>query len=97
MIDTKKEIEDALSKVMHPEIDNSLIKLGMIKDIKVEDDEVSVTLNLPFLNVPIKDLLISLIKEPIEKSGKKAKIEITEMNEEERMKFMQLAREGWKL
>ncbi len=96
---SKKDIEDALSKIMHLEINYSLVELGMIKDIEIEDAAVSVTLVLPFLDIPIKKDLINLIKESIRNLDKniKIKIKIAEMNEKEKERFIKLAREGWKV
>ena len=92
---TKEMIKQELSKAMHPEINSSLLKLGMIKNIKVENSRVSLTLVLPFLNVPIKDELIHVIKNSLNLN--KVNIEITEMNEKEREKFMEMAKQGWRL
>jgi hypothetical protein len=52
---------------------------------------------LPFKEIPIKDMLIDLIKESIKKLDKNMdiKVKIAEMNESEKAKFMELAREGW--
>lgn len=96
---SKKDIEKELSNVTHPEINFSLVKLGMIKDIDVKDNIILITLILPFLSVPIKEELIHLIKESIMKLNKdiKIKIKTAEMNEKERGKFMDLAKEGWML
>lgn len=95
----KKDIRIGLSKVIHPEINYSLIELGMIKDIEAKDAVVSITLVLPFLNIPIKEDLIGLIKGSVKKLGKNIKIEIktAEMNGDEKERFMKLAREGWKV
>ncbi len=94
-----KEVETALSKAMHPEISYSLIKLGMVRAVKVKDSTVSLNLVLPFLHVPIKEDLERLVRESIKKLGKNLKIEIktSEMNEEEREKFLAMARDGWRL
>lgn len=93
----KKDIETILSKVNHPEINCSLVELGMIKDIEVKDAAASVTLVLPFLEIPIKEDLTNLIKKSIRNLDKniKIKIKIAEMNEKEKERFMKLAREGW--
>ena len=94
---SKKDIEDALSKTNHPEISYSLLKLGMIKNINVEKENVSLTLALPFLEIPIKEDLINIIKESLNNLNKniKTKIKTAEMDEKEKKKFMNLAREGW--
>ena len=94
---SKKDVENVLLKTIHPEINFSLMRLGMIKDIDVKDSKVSLVLLLPFKEIPIKDMLIDLIKESIKKLDKNMdiKVKIAEMNESEKAKFMELAREGW--
>lgn len=96
---SKEDIKAELSKAIHPEINCSLVELGMIKDIEVKDAAVSITLVLPFLDIPIKEDLIDLIKESVKNLGKNIKIKIktAEMNEKEKERFMKLAREGWKV
>ena len=46
---SKEEIHQAVAKVRHPEIDRTLVELGMIKDIAVGDDTVILSMALPFL------------------------------------------------
>ncbi len=96
---SRQGVETALSKAMHPEINYSLVKLGMIKNVEVSEGVVSLTLVLPFLNIPIKDDLIRLVKGAISKLGKNVRVgvKISEMSEEEREKFLAMAREGWML
>ena len=92
---TKKEVENALSKTIHPEINFSLIKLGMIGDIKEKENKVLIILKLPFLAVPIKEDLIKLVKGAVKKADKDASVEVKteEMNEKERELKQELA---WK-
>ncbi|MCD6558093.1 MAG: iron-sulfur cluster assembly protein [Candidatus Aenigmarchaeota archaeon] len=96
---SEKDVKEVLSKVIHPEINYSLVELGMIKDIKVEDNVISITLTLPFLDVPIKEDLINLVKEALKSlnNDMEIKMNIAEMDEEERERFMILARKGWKV
>ena len=91
-----KEIKKELKKVIHPEINNNLVDLGMIGKIKVINNLVEVELILPFINVPIKQMLVDLIKDKIKKFGE-IKIKFKEMDEKQRTKFVNKAREGWKL
>ena len=95
----KEDIKNVLLKAIHPEIDCSLVELGMIKNVEVKDAGVSITLALPFLEIPIKEHIINLIKKSIRNLDKNVKIEIktAEMNEKEKEKFMKLAKEGWKV
>jgi len=93
----KTEIQKILYKTEHPEINSNLIELGMINILDVDETDVNLQLKLPFKEVPIKDELIATIKDAINQAEKKLRvnIEIIEMNEEEKMRFMKIAREKW--
>jgi len=93
---SEKKVNEVLTKIIHPEINYSLVDLGMIKDVVVKDNVVTLTLKLPFLEIPIKDLLINTIEEELKKINVDVKINITQMSEEERAKFMKMAQEGWR-
>ena len=47
-----QEIVQAIEQVQHPEIKNTLVELGMVQDIKVDGEQVSLRLVLPFLGIP---------------------------------------------
>jgi len=93
-----QNVEQALSKVMHPEIKYSLVDLGMIKNVICEGKKVDLTLKLPFLQVPVKDLLITNIKKTLADLDHSIQVEtnIEEMSQEERDNFTKMAKEGWK-
>ncbi len=93
------DVRGSLSSVPHPEIDFSLVELGMIGDIIVEDKNVSLTLLLPFINVPIKDLLIDLIKSKLSEldSSLVVSVSVGEMSPVVKQNFFELSRKGWKL
>jgi len=59
---TDKQVIDALRGVMHPEIKRNLVELGMIKDVSVTDKKVTLTLALPFAEIPIKDDLVRMAR-----------------------------------
>jgi len=63
----KKKVGEILSRIMHPEIDYSLVDLGVIKNVVMKNNRVTLTLKLPFLEVPIKDFLVNGIKEELGK------------------------------
>ena len=92
---SKEEIHQAVAKVRHPEIDRTLVELGMIKDIALGDDKVVVSMAVPFLGVPIKDYLVQSVEEVVTKLGVEIEVKLSEMNKEERDAFMVMAREGW--
>ena len=95
---SEDSVMTTLSKTIHPEIDYSLTDLGMIKHVNVKNGTVSLVLLLPFLNVPVKDDIISLITNAIKGLDNKIKVDITieEMNDSERQQFMAMAQKGWK-
>jgi len=96
---SQPEIEQALSKVMHPEINYSLVDLGMIKDVVSERKKVSLSLKLPFLQVPVRELLIESIKKALYDLDNTIQvgIDMEQMSQEERENFAEMAKEGWKL
>lgn len=83
-----KEIKNVLKKAIHPELKVSLVDLAMIRDVKIKDGKVVVTLTVPFLHVPIKDDLIKIVKDTIkENKDLEAEVVIKEMNDDEKKIF----------
>ena len=95
---SKEDVQKAIGQVMHPEISCTLVDLGMVKDIALEDDEVTLTLVLPFLGIPasIKDYLLNSLRQAVIKLGAKVEVKIAEMNQEERLAFLAMEQKGWK-
>jgi len=95
---SEEDVRQAIGQVMHPEISRSLVELGMVKDVTLRDDEVSLSLVLPFLGIPasIKDYLVNSLRQAVMKLGAKAEIKIAEMNQEERLAFLAMEQEGWR-
>jgi len=95
---SEEDVNQAIGQVMHPEISRSLVELGMVKDIALRDDEVSLVLVLPFLGIPasIKDYLVNSLRQALVELGAKAEIKIAEMNQEERLAFLSMEQEGWR-
>ena len=93
---TSKQVFDALRGVMHPEIKRNLVELGMIKDVSIEDGKVTLTLALPFMNIPIKDDLVRMVKGAVARLDATLQVEVnlTEMSQQERAAFMSMAGGG---
>ena len=93
---TSRQVFDALRGAMHPEIKRSLVELGMIKDVGVEDGKVTLTLALPFKEIPIKDDLVRAVKGAVAKLDATLQVEVnlTEMSQQERAAFMSTAEGG---
>ncbi len=78
---TKKQIKDKLSEVIDPELNISIIDLGLVYQVKVnKDDQVTIIMTLTTIGCP----LISIIEQEIKnKLGEldidsdKVKVELT--------------------
>jgi Mrp family chromosome partitioning ATPase len=93
---TDTQVLDALRGVMHPEIKQNLVELGMIKEVVVEDKTVALTLVLPFKEIPIKDDLVRNVREAVTRldSGLEVEVKLAEMSQQERAAFMAEAEGG---
>ena len=93
---SEEDIREVLARVNHPMIDRSLLELGVIKHIAVEQRKVKVTLAFPFPNIPIKEQLIQSVREPVQKLGAEIEVKLTVMNHEELQKFLAMEQDAWK-
>jgi len=95
---SEEDVHKAIGRVMHPEINHTLVELEMVRDIALNGDEVAFTLVLPFLGIPVsvKDYLVNSLRQAVMKLGAKAEIGLAEMNQEERLAFLAMEQEGWK-
>jgi Mrp family chromosome partitioning ATPase len=87
---TEEQVLRALCEVIHPEFKRDLVELEMIKGVAVEDDQVTVTLALPFIDIPVKDDLVRGVTEAVSGIDSTAQIEVdlVEMSQKERAAFM---------
>jgi Mrp family chromosome partitioning ATPase len=95
----ESEIYQLLKTIKHPEIkEQNLVDLGMIANMFINDEIINITLALPKLDVPIKNDLIDQIRSAIAQSEKNrsVKVELIEMDPQQRKKFFKLSREAQK-
>ncbi|MEX2703661.1 MAG: iron-sulfur cluster assembly protein [Candidatus Freyrarchaeum guaymaensis] len=93
---SEEEAVKVVSQVIHLAIDCTLVDLGIVKKIKVENNKVFVTLAFPFPNIPIKEYLINSVKEPLEKLGAEVEIKTRVMTPEELEAFLEMEQKHWK-
>ena len=93
---SEEDVRNVLAWVNHPMIDRSLLELGIIKHIAVEQRRVKVTLAFPFPNIPIKDHIIHSVREPLQKLGAELELKLTVMNHDELQKFLAMEQDAWK-
>jgi len=90
-----EKIKESLSKLKSSEIDTSLEELGMIQNVREEENKVRLTLKLPFLYVPIRGMREEMIRGAVESAGAECEIEVAEMDEAERDNFMKISQSRW--
>ena len=93
---SEKDIREAIAGIKHPAIDSTLLELGIIKTIIIENGQVNITLAFPFPNIPIQDHLINSVRGPVAKLGVELEIKVTVMTHEELQRFLALEQEHWK-
>ena len=59
------DLAQKIIKVAHPFINSSLTELGIVTDIDLEDNTVSLVFVWPFPNIPIRDQLIDSIEDVV--------------------------------
>jgi metal-sulfur cluster biosynthetic enzyme len=94
----EEAIIQAIQRVEHPEINCSLVDLGMVQDIQVSEDEVSLKLVLPFLGIPavIRDYMVHSLQQAVAGFDAELEIQVTEMTPAERQRFLTLEQQHWK-
>jgi len=95
-----EKLKEVVGAVRHPEINNTLVELGMVDDLGIsEEGKVHFTLLLPMLGVPIRDMLINMVAEAIASLDPDVDIEVSvrEMNDQQKAKFFDLSRKNWAL
>jgi Mrp family chromosome partitioning ATPase len=63
---TEFEVRNALGKVQDPELRQSIVDLGMVRDLQVEDGKVAFTLALTNLSCPFKDRMVGSAKQAVQ-------------------------------
>ncbi|MFQ3294079.1 MAG: ATP-binding protein involved in chromosome partitioning [Halobacteriales archaeon] len=94
---TVETVEDAIADVTHPEVDATLVDLGMIDDVEVEGDEATIEVAIPMAGIPdaIKQLLARRLAEPVNDAGAELRVQFVVMDEETRERFFRMEEENW--
>jgi Mrp family chromosome partitioning ATPase len=83
------QIRKALEGVMDPELHKSLIELGMVRQVRIEDGRVDITLALTTLACPLKDQIVGDVKAAVGalEAVEGVAVELTEMTDEEKRRI----------
>ena len=85
----KKQVLEALKDVNDPELDKSLVELGMVHDVVVADDRVSFTLALTTMACPLKDRIVDDARQAVLalEGVQDVQVELREMTLEEKKRI----------
>jgi metal-sulfur cluster biosynthetic enzyme len=92
----KQKALNALKKVIDPEIGANIVDLGLIYDIKINEDSINVLMTLTYIGCPLGNFLMFEVEDKLKKAGfKNVNVSLTfdppwtpeRMNEKLRKKF----------
>ena len=86
---TEEQIIKALAGVMDPELHRSLVELGMVRNVRVQEGEVSFTLALTVPECPLKDQIVAEARAAVLALDgvREVQIDLTEMTDEEKRRI----------
>ena len=87
-----EEIYEALKPVQDPELNRSIVDLGMVKSVSVDNDQVTVEILLTIAGCPLKAKIENDISEALLETNKINKVQVNfgVMNDEERAKVREV-------
>jgi Mrp family chromosome partitioning ATPase len=86
---TEALVRDALQGVMDPELQKSLIELGMVREVQIKEGRVEITLALTTMGCPLKDQIVGDVEKTIRdlEGVGEVEVELTEMTDEEKRRI----------
>lgn len=75
---TKTDVRNVLRGVIDPELGENLVDLGLIRDISISDEEISVQMVLTAAGCPLARYLMSGVQQAVESvaEGKLVRVEL---------------------
>ena len=88
---SQEQIIEALRPVQDPELRRSIVELGMVKDVAIDGDAVTVTVALTIAGCPLRAELTTRVTDAATSAGASAvTVEFTVMTDEERAKVSEI-------
>ena len=91
---TKQQVMQALENVMDPEIGRNIVDLGMVREVKIDDDDIEVTIALTVPNCPLQDRIAGDAGQAVDALAQDLNVQInlTAMTEEEKQRLTEKLR-----
>jgi len=90
------DLAQVITKVPHPFINYSLTELGIVTDIDLEDNLVTLKFVWPFPEIPIRDDLVNSVEKVVSELGFEFSYTERVMTPVEKNDFLVLEKQGWK-
>jgi ATP-binding protein involved in chromosome partitioning len=86
---SESAVRKAVGEVLDPELHKSLIELGMVRQVQMEQGDVKITLALTTLGCPLKDQIVGDVKATVGAlpGVDKVTVELTEMTDQEKRRI----------
>lgn len=78
---TPETVTEALRDVMDPEIHMNVVDLGLIKEIAVAEDRVSVRMVLTFPGCPLAGYLVNQVRDRVSQVAEGRRVDVQLLNE----------------
>jgi ATP-binding protein involved in chromosome partitioning len=88
---TEQQVREVVGEIQDPELHRSLTDLNMVRDITIEDPEVTVLIALTIPGCPLKDYFYSVVPAKLQEAFPeiaRVNVELTSMSEEERQSLI---------
>ena len=86
---TEANVRRALEGVMDPELHKSLIELGMVREVRIVEGRVGITLALTTLGCPLKEQIVGDVEKAVGalEGIREVEVDLTEMTDEEKRRI----------
>ncbi len=86
---TEKQVLEALASVMDPELHRSIVELGMVREIQIQDQHVKVVIALTIPNCPLQEQIATEAAKAVDVLADDVDVDValTTMTEQEKEKF----------
>jgi Mrp family chromosome partitioning ATPase len=86
---TEDDIRQVLTKVMDPELGRDIVSLGMLREVRIAEDAIRITLALTTLQCPIKEEIAEDVRAHVAAldGASEVQVTLTEMTAQERAKL----------
>mgnify|MGYP000421628873 CR=1 FL=1 len=93
---TVEAVEAEIADVLHPEIDATLVELGMIDDVRVEDD-ITIDVAIPMAGIPgqIKQMLAHRLADALDDVDLELTVQFVLMDDQARERFFEMEEDNW--